>query len=51
MYIQVNFCNIGYVICVFNVLEWIVCNWWKGDFGVVGGYVVIVVCEYGFVVL
>lgn len=50
-YIQANFRNIGHVTRVFNVSERTARNWWKGDFGAVGGHVAIAVREHGPVAL
>ena len=46
-YIQANFRNIGHVTSVFNVSERTARNWWKGDFGAVGGHVAIAIREHG----
>jgi len=46
-YIQANYRNIGHVTSVFNVSEKTARNWWKGDFGAVGGHVAIAVREHG----
>ena len=46
-YIVANYRNIGHVASVFNVSERTARNWWKGDFGAVGGHVAIAMREHG----